>query len=141
MCLISNCIEHQSARHRDPLLLAAGELTRAALAELAQLDHPQGAVCAFFDLALRQLPHLEREGQILGHRHVREESVVLEHHADTALVGRHVVDRRLVEIDLAMGRRLEAGQHHEARGLARPGRPQHGEKLAAFDVEVEVFDD
>ena len=58
-----------------------------------------------------------------------------------APVRRHVVDRLAVEHDLAMGRGLEAGQHHQAGGLARARRPEQGQELAARDLEVQVLDD
>jgi hypothetical protein len=86
-------------------------------------------------------PHLEREGQVLGHAHVREQRVVLEHHADAALVRRHVVDVAPPEADLAMGGLLEPCEHHQAGGLAGPGRPQHGQELALRDGQVEVLHD
>jgi hypothetical protein len=35
-----------------------------------------------------------------------------------------------VRYDLAVGGRLEPGQHHQAGRLARAGRAQHGQKLA-----------
>src|SRR5207245_4864204 len=37
-------LEHQRARHRDPLLLAAGELRRPPLAEAGELHHAQRAL-------------------------------------------------------------------------------------------------
>ena len=91
--------------------------------------------------ALRDLADLEREGDILVDRHVREQRVVLEHHADVALVRRRVVDRPTVEHDLAVRDALEAGEHHQAGGLARAGRPEQGQELAARDVQVEVAHD
>ena len=39
------------------------------------------------------------------------------------------------------GRRLEAGEHHQAGGLARAGRPEQRQELAAADVEVEILHD
>ena len=36
---------------------------------------------------------------------------------------------------------LEAGEHHQAGGLARARGAEHGQELALADVEVEVFDD
>ena len=56
------------------------------------------------------------------------------------LCGGMLLIGRPAEADLAVGRGLEAGEHHQAGGLARAGRPEHGEELALADVEVEVFD-
>jgi hypothetical protein len=40
-----------------------------------------------------------------------------------------------------VGGGLETGQHHQAGGLARARRAEHGQKLALGDVEVEVLHD
>ncbi len=42
---------------------------------------------AGLDLGRRPLRHLEAEGDVLGDRHVGEQRIGLEHHADIALVG------------------------------------------------------
>ena len=72
---------------------------------------------------------------------MREERVVLEHHADAALVRRRVVDRLALQVDFAMGGGLEARQHHQRRRLAGARGPEHGQELALGDVEIEIFDD
>ena len=72
---------------------------------------------------------------------MREEGIVLEHHADVALMGRHSVDGAAIQQDAAMGRHLEPGQHEQRRRLARTRRPEKGQELAAGNVEIEAFDD
>ena len=134
-------LEDQRPGERDALLLAAGELRRAAAGEAAHLHHVERALHLRLDLGLGQLAHLEREGEVLADGHVRKERVVLEHHADAALVRRDVVDRPAVEADLAVGRGLEAGEHHQAGGLARARGAEHGQELALADAEVQVHHD
>jgi hypothetical protein len=46
------------------------------------------------DLGLGHLGDLEREPDVLPHRHVRVERIVLEHHRDVAIARRQVVDDR-----------------------------------------------
>jgi len=70
---------------------------------------------------------------------VRKQGVVLEDHADVALVRRHVLDGSVSEVDLAMGRNLEARQHHQRGRLARARRAKQGDELTLPDVEVEVL--
>jgi len=72
---------------------------------------------------------------------VREKRIILEHHADAALVRGDIVDALAVEPDLAKGRGFEAREHHQTRRLSRTRRPEHREKLTARNVEVEIFDD
>ena len=139
MCLISYCIcsrrflsrapqrlihqhqvgiEDQCSRHGDPLGLAAGQLGRAAVTELAELDHFQRTIDAAFALGLVHLAHLQREREVFRHRHVRKQRIILEHHADAALVGRDAVDRLVLEEYFPVGCGLESREHHEAGGLA-----------------------
>ena len=40
-----------------------------------------------------------------------------------------------------MGGGFKARQHHQAGGLARTGRPEHGQKLALGQRQVQVLDD
>ena len=134
-------LEDQRAGDRDPLLLAARELGRPAVAEGVELDHLERPAHPVPDLGFGELPDRERKGQVLANRHVREQGIVLEHHADPALVRRHVVDRLAVQDDPAMGRGLEAREQHQAGGLARARRPEQGQELATGDVEVQVLDD
>ena len=75
------------------------------------------------------------KADVVGHRHVREQRVVLEHHADVAAVRRQRDDRLAVDGDVAGGRHLEAGDHHQGRGLARAARAEQGQELARADVE------
>ena len=56
---------------------------------------------------------------VLGHRHVREQRVVLEHRVHVALVRREAGHVRAVQQDRARGRALEAGDHPQAGRLAR----------------------
>ena len=71
---------------------------------------------------------------------MREERIVLENHADVALVRRNIVDGGAVEDDLTVGGGLKARDHHQAGGLPRAGRPQHREEFTLHDIEVEVLD-
>src|SRR5690606_12002248 len=66
-------LEHQGASQRHALLLAAGELRRVAIAEVVQLHHGQRALDPLGDVGLVHAAYAEREGQVLGHRHVREQ--------------------------------------------------------------------
>ena len=71
---------------------------------------------------------------------LRKERVVLKHHADAALLDRHVGDVLAVHEYAALGGPLEAGEHGECGRLARPRGAQQRQKLAAGDLEVESAD-
>ncbi|MNG93382.1 hypothetical protein D3C79_523480 [compost metagenome] len=134
-------LEHQRPGQGHALLLATRQLAGVALGEGIELDHVQHPLDPLADVGLAQVAHAQREGQVFGHGHVREQGVVLEHHADVTLVRRHVVDRAPGQLDFTRGRGFETGQHHQAGGLARTRGAKQGEELALADVQVEVFDD
>ena len=84
--------------------------------------------------------HAEREGDVLEHRHVREEGVVLEDHADVALVRRHPRDRVPVDEDLAGVGEQEPGDEVEGRGLARTARAQECDEAPGRDGQAHLLD-
>ncbi len=131
----------QRAGERHALLLAAGKLVGIALGELRQLDHRQHLVDPRLDRGRRFSRDLEAEADVLGDRHVGEQRVGLEHHADRAPVGAQVGDVPAVDADRPFRRRLEAGDHAQRRRLAAAAGAEESHQFAALDGKVEVPDD
>jgi hypothetical protein len=75
----------QGAGQRHALLLAAGELVRELVGVAGQADQFEqfGDACLF---AVAAEPS-QAEADVLRHRQVRKQRVILEHHADAALFG------------------------------------------------------
>ena len=69
------------------------------------------------------------------------ERVVLEHHRDVALFGRHVVDDAVADADFTAGDVLQAGDHAQQRGLAAARRPNQHDELAVVDGDVDAVND
>src|SRR5690554_3742527 len=134
-------IKDQGPHDRHALLLPAGKLCGPAVAQVAQLNHVEHPLYPFLNLRLRLLSNLQREGEVFGNRHVREERIVLKDHADAAAVWRHAVDAAPAQHDVATCCCFEAGQHHQAGGLAGSRGAQHRDEFALGDIEVQVFDD
>ena len=84
---------------------------------------------------------LQREGDVLGDAHVREQRVVLEDHADVALVRRQADDLAVAEEDARRwsGRTKPASTISERR-LARARGAEQRQELAARDVEVDIVE-
>ena len=129
----------QRPRQRHPLLLAAGELVRVALAEAAEADRLQrrGDLVAVG-------PAAERVADVGGDVHVGEERVVLEDHADPAALGRER-SARAPRPPRRRSRRagvglLEAGDQPQRRRLAAAAGAEQGADRALGDVEVETVD-
>ena len=132
-------VAHDGAADGDALPLAAGQLARKALAEVADAQHLGGPSRRRFRSRPRRLARAQAEGDVLEHGQVGIERVVLEHHGDVAVARAHVVDhlrrrsrwcRRPASSSPAMVRSSVL--------LPQPDGPdQHGE-LAVGDVEVDA---
>ncbi len=129
-------LDGESAGQRHPLLLAAGELARIARLEADQVDLAQPFLQPRLHLGRGQLPQAEPVADIVGHRHVRPERVVLEHHADAALVGRQPVDHPVAEADGPPIWLIEASQEAQQGGLAAARGAEQREELAVRHGEI-----
>jgi len=125
----------------DTLALAAGQFLRLAVEEGLDLQDLGGALDRRGDAGARRAAHLEAEAEILAHRHVRIERVVLEDHGDVAFARRHVVDHLVVNDDLAARYRFEPGDHPQNRALAAAGGTDQDDELALVDLKIDAVDD
>ena len=85
--------------------------------------------------------HLEGEGDVAAHAHVRIERVGLEHHGEPALRRADLGDVLAVDQDLAGGHVLEAGDQPQERRLAAARGADEDGELAVLDVEIDAVDD
>ena len=118
-----------------PLLLAAGQLAGLALCQMGNLYQLQGLVHLGLDLLGRNLPGLEAVGYVFPDGQVGENGVVLEHHADVPLVGGHVVDPLVAEIEVAALDGVEARNHAQQGGFAAAGGAKQREEFSLLDVQ------
>ena len=124
--------------HGHPLPLTAGQRRGLALQVLLQAEHLGHVSDPPLDLVLGRFALLQPEGQVLLHRHVRVQRVVLEHHRDVAVLGRQVVHDLATDGDCARADLLQAGDRPQRRGLAAAGRADQDHELPVLDLKVEV---
>ena len=135
-------IAGQRARHRDALLLAAGELARPPLLETrdVRLREPRPRL----RIAFGGRPVEERAGDVLERRQVRKQPVVLRDVADGTLARRPVDAVRRVEPDVVVERDAttawpqQPGDRAQQRRLAAARRADDADDLARGEREVEV---
>src|SRR6201999_4198041 len=84
---------------------------------------------------------LQPEGDVLGDREVWKQGVVLEHHADIALVRRQARDVLAVELDRAAIDAEQAGDDAQQGGLAAARRAEQRDELALGDGEIDATQD
>ena len=135
-------LHDDGARQRHALLLPAGELVRIAVPVLRDLYRLHDRFHAALDLVLRELFVFETVLDVAIDGHVRKDGIVLEHHAEIALMNGDVVDDRIIKRDGAVFDRVETGDHAQKRRFAAAGRSEQREQLAAPDICGEVvYDD
>src|SRR5439155_1092228 len=117
---------------------SAAQLRRASLQQLAEPEAVGRLGDAPQDLARGHAPHLERERDVLAHREVRIQRVVLEHHGDVAGGGGVVSDHAIADEDLPGRRLLESGDAPQCRRLAASRRAEHHQELPIGDRERDV---
>ena len=128
-------LDRQRAGQRHALPLAAGKLRRIAVLQIAELHQLQQAQHPLADLALghafRTALDAETEGDVVEHRHVAEQRVVLEHEADIAVARRGSRPPAGNASFSAAGiRPVQAGEDAQQRGLARSRRAEQRQELA-----------
>ena len=133
--------DNQCTSQCDTLLLTAGKLVGHPVGILHDLHQVQKLICPLLHLGLVHLAVFQTECHIVPDGEVREDGIVLEHHADVALAGVHIVDALLVEEDVAALNGVEACDHTEKGGLAAAGGTQQGEQLTISDLQIQVRDD
>ncbi|CCJ92506.1 hypothetical protein BN131_179 [Cronobacter malonaticus 681] len=124
----------------DALALPAGELRRFArmgkterhpLQRLAGAGKPR-----FFIDAFNHQP----VSDILQHRHMRKQRVILKDRVNVALPRRQLAGFAPEQANSAVAQLLKARDHPQTGGFAGAGRPQHREKLPVFNRHADVID-
>jgi hypothetical protein len=130
-------VEHDRARQGDTLLLTSRQFARQAFAISAEFDERQGLFNPPPDLGPRDAAHLERECDIAGDRQMREQGIVLEHHADVSPSRRRVRDILAPEHDLPRVDVLEARDGLQQGRLPRAAGPEQRDELARGDRQAD----
>ena len=131
---------HDRTAHGDALTLTTGERLRLAAEVGLEVEQLRGFENAGGALVLVDAGDLQGEAHVLGDRHVRVESVVLEHHRDVAVLRRNIRHVALTDEDVAVVDLFEAGEHAQGGGLSTAGRTDENQELAVCDLQVELVD-
>ncbi|MNT07418.1 hypothetical protein D3C72_1421180 [compost metagenome] len=79
-------------------------------------------------------------GDIFADGQMREKRQRLKHHAEIALVRRHMGDVVAIKLDRPAGRQVKAGDHAQKRGLAAAGGPEHADERPVRHGQVDIID-
>ena len=133
-------LANERTTHRHALALTTGELARTAVHEISEAEQAGDVIDAALDLRFRGLALAQPEREVLLHRHVRVQRVVLEHHRDVAVLRRHVVDHAIADADRSRADLLDPGHQPERGGLPTARRPYENEELPVGDVQREPLE-
>ncbi len=130
----------QGAGDRHPLLLAARKLPGPPAAEAGEADQGEQFLAPLAPLGGLLAAHRQRELDVVGHRHVAEQRVMLEHEADAPLARPQGGNVPAAEQDGAGVDRHQAGDRPQQGALAAAGGAEQNEKLALLDRQRNVVD-
>src|SRR4029079_7710746 len=111
-----------------------------ALREIGEAHDLEQFVDAPCDLGLVLLQAPRTVRDVVPHRHMGEQRIVLENRVYVALVRWHPRDVATLEPDGALGRGFESSDHPQGGGLAATRWPQQREELAGANGEVGFVD-
>src|SRR6266550_9223342 len=135
---------HQSAPHRDHLLLTTGERAVELAAPLVQQREERVDALEVFLASLRVADEVGAHLEVLQHRHRPEQPPVLRHDRHplpdpiAGVAAGHLLPAKL---DRAVARLHEAENRLQRRGLSRSVATEQRHKLAFADVQVQVLQD
>ena len=128
----------QGAGDGDALALAAGQFADHFLALARQRDEFQQFLGFFAPRRPARAAHFQREGDVLPHRHQREQRQVLEYQRGRPLVRADAGHVAPADADPALRRFQKAGHGAQQRGFAAAGGAQETEEFALANRDVDV---
>ena len=131
---------NDGAAEGNTLTLAAGQSLRLTVEQVFDIEDLRRFMHALVDLRLGGLAQLEAERHVIVNRHVRIQSVVLEHHRDVAILRGDVVDELVGDVEFAVADFFQAGHHAQGGGLTATGRADENDKFLILDIQAEVAD-
>ena len=134
-------IHDEGSGHGHTLLLSAGHLVGETFFHAFQLHEGQGLLYSLLDFILRLFLDPKAVGYIVKYIHMGEKRVFLENHGGIPVIGRHFFNIFPIEENFPFIRLIETGNHAEQCGFSAAGRPQEGNEMAFFKVQIHIFND
>ena len=123
-----------------PLALAARQHLGQAIHQRAELQDVGRGLHLGGDGGLVSTHHLQAEGHVLGHRHVRVQRIALEHHGHAALGRWQIIHPHAADAEVTGGDVFQPRHAAQQRALAAARRADEDAELAVVDGERGVAD-
>src|SRR5262245_63533728 len=128
---------HERPSQSYALLLPAGKLIDTSVAESGELYLFKRCLHAVTRLFTRDFANLKSECDVLRHRQMGKQRVVLEDEADVATIWRIVCNVDVVEKNSSARWLFKSRDHPERRGLSATGRAQKREEFTVVDFQID----
>ena len=83
----------------------------------------------------------QTKGNVLIHRHVGIEGVVLEDHGDVPVLGGHIVHQSVADVQFAAADIFQPGDHPQGGGFAAARRAYQNNEFLVLNLQVQIGDD
>ena len=130
-------IKDERTRQRHTLLLSAGKFGRISVGEMVQPYELQGLKDARRPFLPVDLAEAQRESDVVAHRHVGKERIILENDANVASLRGHAADVDTGQFDPPFAWQGDAGDQPEQRGLAGTAGAEQGQEFAFVHIEID----
>ena len=124
----------------NTLTLTAGQSLGLTAQVLGDVQDLSGFLDLFIDLVLRRVTQLQGESHVFINSHVGVQGVVLEDHGNIPVLGGHVVDQTVADVQFTAGNLLQAGDHTQGGRLTTAGRSNQNDEFLVLDLQVELLD-
>ena len=129
------------AANGDTLALTARKLARTTVEIVGEVQNRRRVGDPLFDLGGVHLGHLQREGDVLAHRHMRIKRIGLEHHRQTTLGGNDIGRVFAIDLDMAGSDVLKPRDQPQQRGFPAARGADENRELSVLDGQVKGWDD
>ena len=117
------------------MLLAARQLAGQLVGLLLHAHQSHGGFHPTAQLGPGHATHAQAKADVVAHRHVRKQRIVLKDHAKTPVLGFQQVNALVVKPNGATGHGQQARNAIQCRRLATTRRPQKRNKFPPLDIE------
>ncbi len=133
-------IAHDRAPHGNPLTLTARQGPWPPVQQILDAQNGGGLFRRVLALGLADPAQFQAKADVFRNRHMRVKRVVLEHHRNVAVLGRHVIDLGVANEKVAAGWGFKTGDHPQQGRFPAPRRADEHHQFAIPDIKINALD-
>ncbi len=133
-------LAHDGSTYSHTLALTTRKLLRLAVEQMADVENVGCFLYTSVNFALGGFAQLQTKRHVVVDTHVWVERVALEHHGDVAILGWHIVNDAVADLDVAITDFFQTSQQTQTGCLATTRGTDEDEEFLIFYVDVQVVD-